>query len=118
MGSGNGESLAGQKKREINKQTNITLTLSSTACYHTDVFVKDHNGVPIVGAVWPGTTVFPDFTSLNANLWWTKNLQELQNRIHFDGVWIDMNEPSNFVHGSTKGWPPIPFLITHCFAPA
>ena len=67
------------------------------------MFVKDHKGDPIVGAVWPGNTVFPDFTSLNANLWWAKYLQVLQDKIHFDGVWIDMNEPSNFVHGSIAG---------------
>ena len=71
--------------------------------FRSDVFVKDHNGQPIVGVVWPGNTAFPDFTSLNANLWWAKNLQDLQEKIHFDGVWIDMNEPSNFVHGSIKG---------------
>ena len=32
-----------------------------------------------------------------------EKLQELQDRIHFDGVWIDMNEPSKFVHGSATG---------------
>ena len=56
-----------------------------------------------MGVVWPGDTVFPDFTSLNANLWWAKHLEVLQDEIHFDGVWIDMNEPSNFVHGSKVG---------------
>ena len=43
----------------------------------SDVFIKDHEGKPIVGKVWPGNTVFPDFSSLNANLWWAKNLAEL-----------------------------------------
>ncbi|XP_039285299.1 lysosomal alpha-glucosidase [Nilaparvata lugens] len=73
-----------------------------------DVLVKDHTGKhPIIGKVWnPNSTVFPDFTHPNAAKYWLKQLQALyDNQFQFDGLWIDMNEPSNFVDGSQSGCP-------------
>eukprot|EP00117_Sycon_ciliatum_P004616 scpid29377/ scgid3594/ Lysosomal alpha-glucosidase; Acid maltase len=71
-----------------------------------DVFIKDHTGQPIVGKVWPGTTVFVDFTKPSSQDYWTGALQDFYNLVPYDGVWIDMNEPSNFVPGSVNGCPP------------
>ena len=59
--------------------------------------------MPIIGAVWPGTTVFPDFTNPNSTIWWTNSASKYHDLVSFDGIWIDMNEPSNFVDGSTTG---------------
>lgn len=45
--------------------------------------------------VWPGNSVFPDFTSQEVRHWWgsqTKHL--LQQGIR--GIWNDMNEPASF----------------------
>jgi len=69
------------------------------------VFVKDSNGQPLVGKVWPGLTVYPDFFHPNAQSYWTEQISNFHKTINFDGLWIDMNEPSNFVYGSTKGCP-------------
>ena len=55
--------------------------------------------------VWPGNTVFPDFFSKNAQEYWTNQLAAFHEELPFDGLWIDMNEPSNFVQGSTSGCP-------------
>nr|AQS60670.1 lysosomal alpha-glucosidase [Sogatella furcifera] len=73
-----------------------------------DVLVKDHTGSqPIIGKVWnPKSTVFPDFTHENATKYWLKQLRDqYEKQFQFDGLWIDMNEPSNFVYGSLTGCP-------------
>ncbi|XP_071095912.1 lysosomal alpha-glucosidase-like [Haliotis cracherodii] len=69
-----------------------------------DIFVKTADGsAPIVGEVWPGKTVFPDFTHPKAEAWWQKHAQIMHAQLPFDGIWIDMNEPSNFKDGSVTG---------------
>ena len=71
-----------------------------------EIFIMDpENKKPIEGKVWPGTTVFPDFFHQFATNYWTDQLKSYHDQIPFDGVWLDMNEPSNFVHGSTSGCP-------------
>lgn len=69
------------------------------------VFVSSSSGEPIIGKVWPGETVFPDFTYPVTQSYWDQMLTEFRELVEFDGLWIDMNEPSNFVDGSTKGCP-------------
>lgn len=60
-----------------------------------DVFCRDVRGRPAVGVVWPGPTVFPDFTSERARTWWGGLYREyVENGV--DGFWHDMNEPSSF----------------------
>jgi alpha-glucosidase len=57
------------------------------------------NGAPYVGEVWPGPASFPDFTSPDVRAWWgTLVPRELDQGVR--GLWIDMNEPSNFVTGT------------------
>lgn len=69
-----------------------------------NVFIRPANSSePLVGVVWPGATVFPDFTHPNTTKWWTDQAARFHQVIAFDGLWIDMNEPSNFVDGSVKG---------------
>ncbi|KAF6264757.1 glycosyl hydrolases family 31-domain-containing protein, partial [Scenedesmus sp. NREL 46B-D3] len=64
------------------------------------VFVKDLSGKPYVGQVWPGATHYPDFTSVTKTWpWWQRQLQRMYSQVQFDGIWIDMNEPSNFCTG-------------------
>ncbi|XP_066266382.1 sucrase-isomaltase, intestinal-like [Branchiostoma lanceolatum] len=80
------------------------------------VFVNTSDGkTPIVGQVWPTDSVFPDFTNPNGVQWWADNCRDLHSNISFDGLWIDMNEPSNFLNGSVSGcsgntWNNPPFL--------
>ena len=61
-----------------------------------DVFVKNPDGSVYVGAVWPGDSVFPDFTLTLARDWWGglyKNFVSMGAA----GFWNDMNEPSVFL---------------------
>ncbi|XP_044908577.1 probable maltase-glucoamylase 2 [Felis catus] len=97
-----------------------------------DVFIKwpDNNEI-VWGKVWPDLpnvnvdatldhetqvklyrayVAFPDFLRDSTAAWWKKEIQELyvnpqepKKSLKFDGLWIDMNEPSNFVDGSVRG---------------
>ncbi len=69
-----------------------------------DHFVKNPDGSVFVGTVWPGPSVFPDFTRQNTRDWWG----HLYSDFVSDGVsgfWNDMNEPSVFLT-PTKTMPP------------
>ncbi|PAA67763.1 hypothetical protein BOX15_Mlig014881g1 [Macrostomum lignano] len=59
----------------------------------------------IVGAVWPGDVLWPDFTHPNATLYWQRSSNEFLFKYPVDGLWIDMNEPSSFYQGSDTGCP-------------
>jgi len=64
-----------------------------------DVFVKRADGTTFVGAVWPGESVFGDFTLARAREWWGglyKNFVDMG----VAGFWNDMNEPSVFLTAS------------------
>ncbi|KFQ67370.1 Sucrase-isomaltase, intestinal, partial [Phaethon lepturus] len=68
------------------------------------VWVNESDGVtPLVGEVWPGRTVFPDFTNPDCTSWWTEECKIFYNQVPYDGIWIDMNEVANFVQGSSNG---------------
>ncbi|KAG7486476.1 lysosomal alpha-glucosidase-like [Solea senegalensis] len=69
------------------------------------VFIKDAEGKTLIGKVWPGLTAYPDFSDNVTHEWWYENLQKFHEKVPFDGLWIDMNEPSNFLDGSTNGCP-------------
>ncbi|XP_026027463.1 lysosomal alpha-glucosidase isoform X2 [Astatotilapia calliptera] len=69
------------------------------------VFIKDAEGKTLIGKVWPGLTAYPDFSDEVTHEWWYDNLQMFHDKVAFDGLWIDMNEPSNFLDGSTSGCP-------------
>lgn len=60
-----------------------------------DHFVKNPDGSIFVGVVWPGPSVFPEFTRQSTREWWGS----LYKPFVGDGVagfWNDMNEPSVF----------------------
>ncbi|XP_060802537.1 lysosomal alpha-glucosidase [Amyelois transitella] len=69
-----------------------------------NVFTLNDTGLPFVGKVWNReTTVFPDFTHPNVTSYWVEMLQAFYSQVKYDGVWIDMNEPSNMVDGALVG---------------
>ena len=49
--------------------------------------------------LWPGAIHWPDYMAARAVAWWTAQLTALYNELPLDGVWLDMNEPSNFCTG-------------------
>ncbi|MDP9339211.1 MAG: glycoside hydrolase family 31 protein [Acidobacteriota bacterium] len=60
-----------------------------------DMFVKNPDGSVFVGLVWPGDSVFPDFTRTKAREWWGEQYQGFVG-MGVAGFWNDMNEPSVF----------------------
>jgi alpha-glucosidase len=57
------------------------------------MFCENAEGHEYVGMVWPGETVFPDFTKSEARSWWAGYAEEFR-KSGFGGCWIDMNDPS------------------------
>ena len=61
-----------------------------------DVFVKNPDGSVYVGKVWPGDSVFPDFTLTRVREWWGSLYTNFVD-MGVAGFWNDMNEPSVFL---------------------
>ena len=79
-------------------------------------FVHDHSGAVYVGKVWPGPSVFPDFTDSAARAWWGTNFKAFV----ADGVagfWNDMNEPSVFNATGTMPLDAVHHIDSDGFAP-
>ena len=37
--------------------------------------------------VWPGVTVYPDFTNPNTTEWWYNQIKAFHEQVGFDGLW-------------------------------
>jgi alpha-glucosidase len=61
----------------------------------SDVFVKNPDGSVYVGVVWPGESVFPDFTLPRAREWWGGLYKNFVG-MGVAGFWNDMDEPALF----------------------
>ncbi|HUB29333.1 MAG TPA: TIM-barrel domain-containing protein [Terracidiphilus sp.] len=60
-----------------------------------DHFVKNPDGSTYVGVVWPGKSVFPDFTQKVSRDWWGTLYADFVSK-GIAGFWNDMNEPAIF----------------------
>ncbi|KAI4891742.1 hypothetical protein NFI96_028027 [Prochilodus magdalenae] len=69
-----------------------------------EAWITEADGkTPLVGEVWPGETVFPDYTKQSCINWWVDEIQRFYQEVKHDAIWIDMNEVASFVRGSNKG---------------
>ena len=57
------------------------------------VFCLNAEGTEFVGMVWPGETVFPDFSEKKARAWWANHVEAFATS-GFGACWLDMNDPS------------------------
>ncbi len=74
-----------------------------------DLLCRDPGGGVFEGVVWPGPTVFPDFTDPEARAWWGEQLGTYAD-LGIAGYWHDMNEPAVFV---AFGDPTFPLSTRH-----
>lgn len=74
-----------------------------------DVFCHLPDGEILTGVVWPGLTVYPDFTNPLARAWWGKAYASLL-EAGVAGFWHDMNEPTSF---ALTGGPFLPLATGH-----
>jgi alpha-glucosidase len=59
-------------------------------------FMMGRDNKPYVGKVWPGDSVYVDYTLPEARKWWG-DLHRAYTDHGVAGIWNDMNEPSDFV---------------------
>jgi len=64
-------------------------------------FQRRRNGDLFVPRVWPGESVFVDYTLPEARRWWG-DLHRAYTDNGIAGIWNDMNEPSDFVDQTGK----------------
>lgn len=65
-----------------------------------DIFIRNEDGSHFIGRVWnPDTSIFPDFTHPKASQYWMRQMKRLYDKLPYDGMWIDMNEPANMENG-------------------
>jgi len=58
-----------------------------------DYFCRLENGMIFSGNVWPGVSVFPDFSRSEVRTWWGDLYKGLLDQ-GVDAIWNDMNEPA------------------------
>ncbi len=82
-----------------------------------DHFVRRRDGSEYVGTVWPGDSVFPEFTRAATRAWWGGLYRGFVDA-GIAGFWNDMNEPALF-GTPTKTMPPdvVHRIDTDGFAP-
>lgn len=67
------------------------------------VFVRERQGqAPYLGQVWSGVSAWPDFFHPAAVTFWRKQVAQFLAAVPADGLWLDMNEPSNFLSGECR----------------
>jgi alpha-glucosidase len=71
-----------------------------------DAFCKTPDGELIVGPVWPGRCVFPDFTNPLVRRWWSRQYEYLLD-LGLAGFWHDMNEPAVFILWGDRSLPKV-----------
>jgi len=64
-------------------------------------FQRRKNGDLFIPRVWPGDSVFVDYTRADARKWWG-DLHRAYTENGIAGIWNDMNEPADFIDQTGK----------------
>eukprot|EP00736_Rhodelphis_marinus_P000283 Rmarinus@m.21614 len=63
------------------------------------IFIRNTDLDPLVAKMWPGLVVHPDFTHPGADAFWEGEIRAFQEKVGFDGLWLDVNEITSFCDG-------------------
>lgn len=66
----------------------------------SEAYLKNVDGSPLAAKVWPGQVVLPDFGDPRMRELWSEFQRAWLLENQLDGIWNDMNEPSNFEGGN------------------
>ncbi|MFP3202613.1 MAG: alpha-glucosidase MalA [Sulfolobus sp.] len=58
-------------------------------------YCETTKGELFVGKLWPGNSVYPDFFRDETEEWWSNLIAKWLSQ-GIDGIWLDMNEPTDF----------------------
>ncbi|HKI59176.1 MAG TPA: TIM-barrel domain-containing protein [Trueperaceae bacterium] len=78
--------------------------------------LRNADGSPFRGYVWPDRALFPDFARAEVRAWWGEMHRESLVEAGVDGVWNDMNEPTAFDAPFSSGHAhdrPFPLDLAH-----
>ena len=64
-----------------------------------NVYIKNVDNSDFVGNFWYKDVYYPDFFNPNTSSWWGEALQKINELANFSGLWLSMNEISNFCSG-------------------
>lgn len=76
-----------------------TMGNSDKAFIKSSRYNSTQYGDNLISKVWPEKAVFIDWFNEKCINVWSQGLNDLYNKVAYDGLWIDMNEPTTFVHG-------------------
>ncbi|MCD7826552.1 MAG: glycoside hydrolase family 31 protein [Clostridiaceae bacterium] len=97
--TGLGSELAKQGIRLVSIIDPGTKAEAGYSLYDTGIekeyFAKTKEGEVYHNAVWPGDSVYPDYTSAAVRQWWGDQAELLTSQ-GIQGIWNDMNEPASF----------------------
>ncbi len=69
----------------------------------TNAFIKsNYTKQDLVSFVWPGYAVFPDFFSKAGEDLWKYGMEKYYEILKYDGIWLDMNEPTMIMVNDIK----------------
>ncbi len=57
-------------------------------------YIENPDGTIYVGTLWPGLCAYPDFLNSRTRDWWASLVRRWVREYGVDGIWLDMNEPS------------------------
>jgi len=94
-----GERRATSSHPELQSQTNRYYVFDQGIA--GNYFQHRRNGDVFIPRVWPGDSVFVDYTRSDARQWWG-DLHRAYTDNGIAGIWNDMNEPADFIDQTGK----------------
>uniref|UniRef100_A0A8C2NL27 P-type domain-containing protein n=1 Tax=Capra hircus TaxID=9925 RepID=A0A8C2NL27_CAPHI len=86
----------------IDKRVNGTAYESYDRGTAQKVWVNESDGTTaIIGEVWPGLTVYPDFTNPSCIEWWANECYLFHQQVNYDGLWIVSNILDKLMYSKT-----------------